>query len=141
LLGGAVTTIPGSLGGSSHPVPRARGLAVAIVACLVVFSVPGVSRKERKIPRVVTGVVLDEGDNGIAGASVELKNVQTGKKVAMFTQEDGRYQFSDLRPTEDYEVQASYKGASSEVRKASSLDTRQKIVLNLRISLPKSPGR
>ena len=82
--------------------------------------------------------LLDEADNGISGAVVELTDLQTGKKVAIFTEEGGKYQFSDLERNHDYEVKASYKGVPSEVRKASSLGEQQ-LILNLRIP-PPQPG-
>ncbi len=111
---------------------RISWLALTIAVC-VLASPPRVSAKEKKVPRIVTGAVLDENDNGIAGATVVLTDLQTGKKDAIYTKDGGLYQFSDLRANHDYEVQASYKGVSSEVRKASSFDTRNKIVLNLKI--------
>jgi len=81
------------------------------------------------------GRVLNEADDGLAGAVVELTDLKTGRKVAIVAEEGGRYQFSDLELTHDYEVKATYKGASSDTRKASALGERR-VVLNLKI--PKS---
>ena len=94
----------------------------------------------RLTPRTISGRVLDEADNGISGAVVELTDLQTGKKVATFSEEGGKYRFSDLERAHDYEVKASYKGAPSEVRKASSLGERQ-VILNLRIPPPQSSDK
>ncbi len=80
---------------------------------------------------------MDHDENGISGATVELTDLQTGKKVALFTEEGGRYRFSDLVPTHDYEIKATYKGASSQARKVSSFDSQNKLVRNLKISPPK----
>lgn len=102
------------------------------------ISAPPLAAKQKKVPRRVTGVVLDQADNGIAGATVTMTDLQTGKKLAAYTKEGGQYEFSDLLESHDYEVQAEYKGASSEVRKASSFDTRNRIVLDLKIPPPKS---
>lgn len=110
-------------------------LAVSIVSFGI--SAPPLAAKQKKVPRRVTGVVLDQADNGIAGATVTMTDLQTGKKLAAYTREGGQYEFSDLLESHDYEVQAEYKGASSEVRKASSFDTRNRIVLDLRIPPPK----
>ncbi len=98
------------------------------------FSAPPLAAK-KKPPgqKVVSGVVFDAADNPIVGATVELTDVQSGKKNAIYTQEGGRYQFTDLQRTHDFEVRASFRGASSEVRKASSFDDRDTIVLNLKI--------
>lgn len=110
-------------------------LAGAVISLIGALLLPAVlfARKKAKAPRVVSGEVLDSTDNPMVGASVELKDLESGKTIAMYTQQGGQYQFSDLDPTHDYEVQASYKGVSSEVRTASSFDTRHQIVLNLRI--------
>ncbi len=113
-------------------------LATLVAVCVSVCSTPELFAKEKKIPRIVTGVVLDEADDGIVGATVELTDLQTGEKLATYTKEGGRYQFSDLQPTHDYEVRANYKSLSSEVRKVSSFDNRNRIVLNLSIPPPKS---
>lgn len=89
--------------------------------------------KDKQPTRTVTGTVLDKADNPIAGAAVVLTDLETGKKNANYTKEDGIYQFTGLQPTRDYEVQASYEGQSSRARKVSPFDPRDRIVLNLKI--------
>lgn len=117
-------------------VRRACGLIAAAVL-LCAFSSPGLLAKEKKLIRVVTGVVSDEAENPIAGATVVLTDLQTGKKHAIYTGEGGAYQFSDLQTTRDYEVQAAHQGHVSQVRKVSQFDPRNQIVVNLRIPPPK----
>jgi len=109
--------------------------AAAVV--LFTFSTPGMVAKERKPSRVVTGVVSDEVENPLVGAAVVLTDLQTGKKSATYTTGEGTYQFTDLQATRDYEVQAAHQGLSSQVRRVSSFDPRNRIVLNLRIPPPK----
>jgi hypothetical protein len=111
----------------------------ALGAILVVWTLgaPSVAAKKKVISRTVTGMVLDETDNPIAGAVVEMTDLQTGKKLAVFTKEDGHYQFADLDGHRDYRLQASYRGISSEVRTASSFDDSNRIILNFKISPPK----
>ena len=111
--------------------------SAAVVMLLCAFSMPGLLAKEKKPTRVVTGVVSDEAENPIAGATVVLTDLQTGKKIAIYTGEGGAYQFSDLQTTRDYEVQAARQGLASQVRKVSQFDPRNRIVLNLRIPPPK----
>lgn len=113
------------------------GLVALAGILLLAFAAPYVMAKEKKPSRVVAGIVSDEADNPIVGAAVELTDLSTGKKSATFTQEGGTYQFTGLQPTRDYEVQANYKGLTSEVRRASIIDPRNRIVLNLRIPPPK----
>jgi len=123
--------------GLSRPASSLCSLAISAAVSVLLLSTTVVVAKEKKIPRVVTGAVLDEADNGIIGASVVLTDVQTGKKTATYTQEGGHYKFSDLLPTHDYEVQGVFKGLSSEIRKVSIFDNRNTIVLNLRIPPPR----
>lgn len=107
------------------------------MAALNLLAPPLAAKKKKEVPRLVAGAVLDESDNPIVGASVVLTDLQTGKKGAIYTQEDGLYEFSDIQETRDYEVQATFKGLSSQVRKVSMFDNRKRIVLNLQIPPPK----
>ena len=113
-------------------------LATAILLGLITICAPALGAKEKKVEKTVTGQVLDEAENGIARATVTLTDLNTGKKVAAFTAEDGHYQFSGLQSTHDYEIQASFKNSSSDVRKVTSIDSRHKIVVNLRIPPPEN---
>ena len=113
--------------------------AVAVAGfCLAAVALPALLAKEKKpVTKTVTGLVLDPNENGIVDAAVSITNLQSGKKFTTVSQEDGRYQFTDLSLHDDFEVQAAYKDMSSEVRKVSSLDTRLRPVLNLHIPPPK----
>lgn len=114
-------------------------LAAVLVFCVLTLSGPALLAKQKKpIVKTISGEVLDASENPIVGASVQLSDETLGKKIAIYSEDGGRYEFSDLDPNHDYEVQATYKGVSSEVRKASSLDPRTRVVLNLRIPPPKS---
>jgi carboxypeptidase family protein len=110
-------------------------LVTVVVSTVVAGGLPA---KEKKISRTVTGLVLDKDENGIPRATVTLTDLQTGKKLAIYAGDDGRYQFSDLDPRHDYEVQGNFQGVASEARKVSSFDDRNKFVINLRIPPPKS---
>jgi len=120
---------------------RARGaqfLAVSLAICVLAsFPASVFAKQKKKISRTVTGVVLDDANNPIVGASVELTDVQTTKKVAIYSEEGGRYEFADLNPAHDYEIMALDKSISSDVHKVSMLDDRDKIVVILRIPPPK----
>ena len=108
-------------------------LASIGIAVLSVLFARELTAKKKIISRTVTGVVLDRDDNPISGAVVEMTDTQTGKKLASYTADDGRYQFANLDAHRDYQLQARYQGESSGVRTASSFDSSNKIILNLRI--------
>ena len=137
---------PGSLecslaGKRSSVRPNARlacGLAALVAFAVLASSVPSAFAKKKVKPsRRVTGIVLNASNDPIGGATVELTDKQTGKKLAIYTQDDGHYLFTDLNPYHDYEIQALSKSLSSEVRQVSSLDDRDKITIILRVPPPK----
>jgi hypothetical protein len=100
---------------------------------------PGLAAKQKApTTKTVRGVVMDKAENGISGAEVTLKDLQTGKTLAISADANGEYRFSDLDPHHDYEIKASYKGGTSETRQVSSVDTRMRLVLNLTIPPPGS---
>lgn len=94
-------------------------------------------RKKPPTSKTIVGQVLDASGNGIPGAAVEMTDLTTGKTLAIYAGPDGRFQFTDLKLTEDYQIRAHYKGESSDARKVSSWDTRTNLVLNLQIPPPK----
>ena len=96
----------------------------------------GTAKDRRPTTRVVSGTVYDPEENIIFGATVELKDMQTGKALAIYSQETGEYQYSGLRFDHDYTLKAMYKGSSSDVRRISLLDTRWHLVVNLTIPKP-----
>jgi hypothetical protein len=108
-------------------------LASIGIAALSVLCARDLKAKKKVISRTVTGVVLDKDDNPISGAVVEMTDTHTGKKLASYTADDGRYQFANLDAHRDYQLQARYQGLSSDVRTASSFDSSNRIILNLRI--------
>jgi hypothetical protein len=112
-------------------------ITVLVVAGTLVLSVPaGVAKEKKPATKTVSGVVFDDAQNSIAGATVELTDVQTSKVLEIYSQEDGHYQFTDLLFSHDYKIKAMYKGSSSEVRQVSSMDMRSRPILDLVIPKP-----
>jgi len=110
-----------------------------VLAVAWLLHAPNLAAKQKApTTKTVSGQVTDKAQNGISGADVTLKNLQTGKTVAIYADADGNYSFSDLDPHYDYEIQASFKGVSSETKQLSSFDTRWKVVINLTIPPPGS---
>jgi hypothetical protein len=122
---------------SEEPARARRALISLAVVCVLAGAASDLSAKEKKPERLVTGLVSDESDSPIAGATVTLTDLTTGKKTASYTTAEGRYQFSGLEFTRDYEVQATSKGVASQVRRVSTVDPRNRITLNLQIPPPK----
>jgi len=115
-------------------------LLCGVLAMAWLLHASGLAAKKQKGPttKTVSGVVMDKAENAIGGAEVTLKDLQTRKTVAIYAEPNGQYQFADLDPHHDYEIQAKVKGGASETRQVSSFDTRWKLVINLTI-LPPGP--
>jgi Carboxypeptidase regulatory-like domain len=123
---------------SRGTVRKAASIAALLLVGTMILCIPEGFAKEKKPPtKTVSGDVLDPAENGIEGAAVELTDLQTGKVLAIYSQEKGQYQFAGLLPSHDYTIKATFKGSSSEVRQVSSVDIRSRLVLNLTIPAPK----
>jgi hypothetical protein len=107
-------------------------------ACLVCAPTLAVKKEKGPTTKTVSGQIVDKAEKGIGGAEVTLKDLQTGKIVAIYAGANGQYQFSDLDPHHDYELRARFNGVASETRQVSSFDTRWKVVINLTIPPPGS---
>jgi len=129
--------LPGGSVGRPHHTSPAGQLVVWAFAGILVGQLSALAAKEQRPTRVVSGVVSDAAENPLPGAVVTLTDLQDGKKTATYTGQSGSYQFSELQITRDYDVQATFKGVSSRVRRISAIDPRNRIVLNLRIPPPK----
>jgi hypothetical protein len=91
--------------------------------------------KKDKAPtsRTVSGTVTDDTGLPLEGALVEVKKKE---KRTFFTKKDGKYSFSDLSFTEDYEVLAKWKKLVSEPRKISQYDHSAKVIRLLQVGTP-----
>jgi hypothetical protein len=116
------------------------GFEVGVLAAVVLLCIGAATASARKKPtptKTVTGQVFDAANKGIDGADVELTDLTTKKKLDMYTQQNGTYEFGGLSFDHSYHVQAHYKGQISETRTVSSWDTRPELVLNLYLRPPK----
>ena len=124
--------------GSYWRAPGLMALTLTLLGgVLLLGAVTGLGKDKTPTTRTISGIVTDDAENTIQGATVELSDLQTGKVLDIYSQEGGQYQFADLRFDHDYTVKAMYKGAASEVRKISMFETRWTLVLNLTIPPPK----
>ena len=123
---------------SQSRMPIAAAITAALLMGALALGASAGLAKEKKNPtKTVSGVVLNESENGIEGAMIEIVDAQTGQVFDIYSQQGGTYQFTDLLFSHDYTVKATFKGSSSEVRHVSSIDIRPRLVLNLTIPEPK----
>lgn len=114
------------------------GGVVALAAMAAMLSPVRAAAKKEKPPttKTVSGRVFDGQGKGIANAVVSLTDLTSKKKVVLYSGQDGSFQFSGLSFNDDYEIRATYNGESSQDRKVSSWDTRDRLVMNLHIPPP-----
>jgi len=108
----------------------ALGLAVLLIA------VPaGLAQKKKESPmRSVSGTVTGADEKPVVGAVVQLKDTKTKQVRSFYTQEKGDYYFHELSTDIEYELTASFQGASSNTRTLSVFDSRKDAVINLKLN-------
>ncbi len=82
--------------------------------------------KAPKPSKRVLGVVVDQTDQPIPTAIVNLTNLQAKKVSQDITDDKGEFQFGGLSPDADYDVQAIYHNVQGPVERISIYDTRSK---------------
>jgi protocatechuate 3,4-dioxygenase beta subunit len=111
----------------SAPVVFTSTSAMAAPAQLV-----GRNSKEDKT-RLLTGKVLDGGDNPLTNAVVYLTNTHTRSVKTYIVGPDGSYRFPALQPSIDYEVYAQYNNRKSHTKTVSQFDDRSQVYISLKI--------
>ena len=75
--------------------------------------------------RTVAGSVLDGNSAPVAGATVFLKNTKT-KSIRSYTSaSDGRFRFTQVNMTDDYDLWAERDGKKSATKTVSTWDARK----------------
>ena len=83
--------------------------------------------------RLLTGKVLDGGDNPLANAVVYLTNTHTRTVKTYIVGPDGAYRFPALQPSIDYEVYAQYNNRKSGTKTVSQFDDRSQVYISLKV--------
>jgi hypothetical protein len=92
----------------------------------------GSSKKDKT--RLLTGKVLDGGDNPLPNAVVYLTNTHTRSVKTYIVGPDGAFRFPALQPTTDYEVYAQYDTRKSGTKTLSQFDDRSQVYISLKIN-------
>lgn len=109
-------------------------LWVMPLVALLAFAADAQDRK----PRTVRGIVVDRNEDPAPRSIVYLKNRQTMMVRTYIADKEGRFRFSGLDPNVDYEIHAERDDMTSGKRTISSLDSRQEIVIQLKLDKQKS---
>jgi hypothetical protein len=91
------------------------------------------SKKDKT--RLLTGKVLDGGDNPLPNAVVYLTNTHTRSVKTYIVGPEGTYRFPALEPTIDYEVYAQYNNRKSGTKTVSQFDDRSQVYISLKVDI------
>lgn len=83
--------------------------------------------------RLLTGKVMDSGDNPLPNAVVYLTNTQDHSVKTYIVGPEGTYRFPQLQPTIDYEVYAQIDKHKSHTKTVSQFDNRQQVYIDLKV--------
>lgn len=109
---------------------------LVMLAVLLVWAPAGFGQGKKKDSntRTVQGAVTAADDTAVVGAVVQLQDTKTKTVRSFITQKNGSYYFQGLSPDIDYELRASFQGASSPTKTLSSFDSRKDAVINLKLN-------
>jgi Carboxypeptidase regulatory-like domain len=116
---------------------RALVLLMIVASATSAVSAPlqlfGRDAKKEKT-RLLTGKVLDGGDNPLPNAVVYLTNTHTRAVKTYIVGPDGAFRFPALQPTLDYEVYAQYDNRKSSTKSVSQFDDRSEVYISLKVN-------
>lgn len=83
--------------------------------------------------RIVNGSVFDAESAAVSGATVFLRNTKT-KSIRSYTStKEGRFRFTQVNMSEDYDLWAEKEGKKSPTKTISSWDTRKDVETELKL--------
>jgi hypothetical protein len=113
---------------------KCRVAVLMLLVGLIAVTTAYAKDKEKETPgRMLTGKVLDRGDNPLVDSVVYLANTRTRAVKSYIVGADGAYHFPELSPNIDYEVYAQYRGQKSDTKTVSQFDDRKQVNIILRI--------
>jgi len=105
-------------------------LPIALLLC-VAFQADCMESREGT--RSVEGKVYNGPGKIVVGAVVQIKDLKSLQIRSFITQSDGGYHFLGLSTDSDYELSATYAGASSKPRTLTVFDNHKKAVIDLKL--------
>ncbi|MGA3197313.1 MAG: carboxypeptidase-like regulatory domain-containing protein [Terriglobales bacterium] len=114
------------------------GLLFLGVLCVPATAAPqlfGREKKQEDKTRLLTGKVMDGGDNPLPNAVVYLTNTRDHSVKTYIVGPEGTYRFPALQPTIDYEVYAQFEKRRSHTKTVSQFDDRQQVYIDLKVEV------
>ena len=112
------------------------GLLLMLAVLVVVAPAAQFGRQPKgDTTRLLTGKVLDRGDNPLPNAVVYLTNSRTRGVKTYIVGQEGTYRFPSLQPGVDYDLYAQYNGHKSDTKSVSQFDDRTQVYITLKIDI------
>src|SRR5438094_870100 len=116
----------------SYSGSRAARVVLMLLVLLACWS--GVLHAQGAGKASILGTVMDSAGAVVPGASVQVKNIATGRVQEVPTDEQGRYTIADL-PIGEYEAQASLAGFQTTVRRGIALTVGARAIVDFSLSV------
>src|SRR5437870_11690309 len=114
---------------------KSNRVLLAGLLILALFSaVPTFAKEKDTTPgRLLTGKVIDGGDNPLPNAVVYVTDTRTRAVKTYIVGADGSYRFPALAANVDYEIYAQANGKTSDTKKMNQFDDRKVVNIVLKI--------
>jgi hypothetical protein len=114
--------------------------AACVVSILFAASLAAQHKNnEEPTTRTVEGHVTNQARQPVAEAVVQLKNTKTLQIRSFITQTDGSYHFAGLQTDVEYQVKATYEGASTSWKTLSIFNSKKTPIINLKLKATRAP--
>src|SRR5271167_3489771 len=109
-----------------------RSLLFLLVASLLLFALPSIAFAQGETTSAIVGQVTDPSGAAVSGASVTIANTETGAARSAHTDNDGRFNFPQLKPG-NYLIKVELQGFEPEQNQGVSAALGQKQTINFRL--------
>src|SRR5271167_416318 len=109
-----------------------RSLLFLLVASLLLFALPSIAFAQGETTSAIVGQVTDPSGAAVSGASVTIANTETGAARSAHTDNDGRFNFPQLKPG-NYLIKVELQGFEPEQNQDVSAALGQKQTINFRL--------
>jgi Carboxypeptidase regulatory-like domain len=114
---------------------KTRVVLAALFALALCLAIPSIAKEKDTSPgRLLTGKVIDAGDNLLPNAVVYVTDTRTRAVKTYIVGADGTYRFPALAANVDYEIYAQSNGKTSDTKKMSQFDDRKVVNIVLKIN-------